>query len=669
MKPKLPTQRFLAIVVTALFFNLNAFSKDYYFDADNGNDDAPTCSKTTPWQTIYQANSIKFQPGDKILFKRGCAWTRPFRPQGNESAPIGSQYITIGAYDGATAGLPNPIINGGGASDETAGLHGGAAILLKNQSYWIIENITVTNTPASPSVSNIGYRQGIKIVADDSPGTNTGELVQNIIIRNVKVRNVHGRYHMDKGGKLTGGICLFLYRPDGYSNTIPVKARFNTITIEKSTIEDITRCGIFTNASATLNPDNSFNTADYPIDNLVIRRNIIQRCTGDGVVVRFADAPLIQSNRAVENHNGVESGPLGKDYEGYVGHGVALWCRSTNNAKFEWNDVCGTKGVLDGTAFDADYRAINTVFQYNYSHDNQGGFVIFMKNHQTANPGTVVRFNISQNDGLLANRTFYFSRFLQEYQYNSSAQIYNNTIYFDDQDTNPFIVSNNISSQTKFLNNIFIKSSTGAGVIKGTGENAEWTNNHFENFSNVPTTNSVGSSYLKSPGDGPTSLLDTGTRSSTGAVHAAFDAYKITGSITDNKNTYKTGAQITANGGKDFYGLSVSTTPNKGAHNGCLNCTSGLAAKNSNDLLSFDAAAKAETLQLLYPNPVSDKLYLSNLPDGIYAIAIIDNEGRRVLKSQLVNGALDVSTLAPGMYTLIFPNDRHIKSFQFIKAN
>jgi len=59
---------------------------------------------------------------------------------------------------------------------------------------------------------------------------------------------------------------------------------------------------------------------------------------------------------------------------------------------------------LDGQGFDSDYNSRNTMFQYNYSHDNKGGFLLIcspVKRNQednVGNTGTVVRYNVSRND-------------------------------------------------------------------------------------------------------------------------------------------------------------------------------------------------------------------------------------------------------------------------------
>ena len=63
-------------------------------------------------------------------------------------------------------------------------------------------------------------------------------------------------------------------------------------------------------------------------------------------------------------------------------------------------------------AFDSDYNCRNTVIQYNFSHDNAGGFVMVCNEGNTlgepyniGTENTIIRHNVSINDGLRAYPT------------------------------------------------------------------------------------------------------------------------------------------------------------------------------------------------------------------------------------------------------------------------
>ena len=59
-------------------FLLNAtfnFSQTtYYVSSSQGNDNNTGTSEITPWKTIAKVNSVNFQPGDRMLFKRSDKW-------------------------------------------------------------------------------------------------------------------------------------------------------------------------------------------------------------------------------------------------------------------------------------------------------------------------------------------------------------------------------------------------------------------------------------------------------------------------------------------------------------------------------------------------------------------------------------------------------------------
>jgi hypothetical protein len=70
----------------------------------------------------------------------------------------------------------------------------------------------------------------------------------------------------------------------------------------------------------------------------------------------------------------------------------------------QYNEAYGTKGQRDGEGFDSDWNSKNTLIQYNYSHDNDGGFLLICNEgrrdpaENAGNTGTIARYNISQND-------------------------------------------------------------------------------------------------------------------------------------------------------------------------------------------------------------------------------------------------------------------------------
>jgi hypothetical protein len=135
-------------------------------------------------------------------------------------------------------------------------------------------------------------------------------------------------------------------------------------------------------------------------------------------------------------------------------YAAGIWPWSCDNTVVQFNEVSGMKGTRDGQGFDSDYNCRNTLIQYNYSHDNEGGFLLICNNgaermpHNIGNIGTIVRYNISQNDGA---RTFQISAV-------EDTLIHNNVIYVgEDQDILgvSFHSWAGWAKDTKFCNNIF----------------------------------------------------------------------------------------------------------------------------------------------------------------------------------------------------------------------
>jgi hypothetical protein len=82
-----------AILLTLLAPSLHAAT--YYVDASGGQDTNTGISVTTAWKTIVKVNSSGFNPGDKILFKRGEVWRAQLTVP--SSGSVGNP-ITFGAY-------------------------------------------------------------------------------------------------------------------------------------------------------------------------------------------------------------------------------------------------------------------------------------------------------------------------------------------------------------------------------------------------------------------------------------------------------------------------------------------------------------------------------------------------------------------------------------------
>lgn len=419
-----------------------------YVDSQYG-DDNNIGSKEFPWKTLYNVNRKIHHPGDTIFLKRGSSWESRLvlKGSGVENKPV--VLTSYGKGD-----LPH--IMGNGKVDQV--------ILLEEIDHWVINSVEVSN-----KANAIGNRTGI-LIKCLQPG-----LRKHFHITNCFIHDVMGDYSMETRGKNTGGIGVI-----GGKNT-----KFDNILIEGNEIGHINRVGIFT---TMMNDRNTLqlNSArgERPITNLIIKGNKIHHCTGDGVIVRGAHRPIISHNIAWENHNGPED---------LVKAGVALWCRSTDEALFEYNEVYNTRGSMDGQAFDADLDAYRTVVQYNYSHGNEGGFMLVYGSSSDA----IVRYNVSVNDGKNGKHIFDFPVWTSP---RGSGIFHNNTIIIP-EDVDAVIADEAIES-ARFYNNVFYNLGKGRLFIESRDRTASFSNNIYYGYNSaeIPDSNQIfGNPMIISP--------------------------------------------------------------------------------------------------------------------------------------------------------------------------
>jgi hypothetical protein len=129
---------------------------------------------------------------------------------------------------------------------------------------------------------------------------------------------------------------------------------------------------------------------------VVIRKNLLEDIGGDCIKPEGSDGALIEYNRVDRGRQRAKDAAAG------------IWPWASDNTLIQYNEVSGIKGTFDGQAFDSDDNCKNTLFQYNYSHDNDGGFMLICSVGKQSKDGqvtyvglenTIIRYNISQNDG------------------------------------------------------------------------------------------------------------------------------------------------------------------------------------------------------------------------------------------------------------------------------
>jgi hypothetical protein len=325
----------------------------YYVDSAKGQDSDSGTSPNTPWKTLDKVNATILRSGDRVLFKAGETWKGQLAPK---TAGANGRSISIDRYGSG----PKPRIDGDGQVED--------AVRLYNVQNIEVRNFEITNRGAQRAV-----RRGVHIFIDNF-GT-----AEHIVVAGLYIHDVNGVNGNGDNAKDNGGI---IFRTKG--DRTP--SRFDDLVIERNLIRTVDRSGIAADSY------HAKRTRWYPSLHVVIRDNFVDDVGGDGIVPWATDGVLVEHNIARNCNRRAGS------------YNAGIWPWSTDNSLFQLNEASLTRTTLDGQGFDSDYNSRKTLFQYNYSHDNEGGFILICTpvkrngRENVGNVGTVVRYNISRND-------------------------------------------------------------------------------------------------------------------------------------------------------------------------------------------------------------------------------------------------------------------------------
>jgi hypothetical protein len=266
---------------------------------------------------------------------------------------------------------------------------------------------------------------------------------------------------------------------------------------------------------------------------------------GDGIVNVATDGALVEYNVVSRANQRSES------------YNVGIWPWSADNTVVQFNEVYGTHGQRDAEGFDSDWNSRNTIIQYNYSHDNEGGFLLICNEgsqdpkESAGNTGTIVRYNISQNDH---HRGIKLSGPVK------NTLIYNNTIYVGKGENVDLVLHTDWTgwaTDTYFYNNIFYVEGTGRLFSYGVSGNPDGS------YVTAPGPGKSNNSvfdynvyYGVQPFDDPHGLHGIPLMLNPG--HAAAGRRTVSGySLQDGSPVIDSGKAVERNGGRDFLGTIV----------------------------------------------------------------------------------------------------------------
>lgn len=466
----------------------------YYVDSFSGSDTNTGTATSRPWRSLDRLNAQEFLPGDKIFLKAGTRFSGELKPRGSGTMLDGKPApIILGRYGRG----PNPRLDGEGRCLDT--------LLLRNVEYWEVQDLEITNL----GTNRQPWRTGVHLLTDGFGATH------HIYLRRLFVHDVNGDLEKEREG------CGIYFESRGGNQSY-----FDDLLIENCRLERTDRNGI---CQRTSNRSRSLH--------VVIRGNRLEDIGGDGI-------KIWGSNGALVEHNVLHGGRMRcQDYA------AGIWPFEADDTVIQFNEVSGMKGIRDGEGFDSDYLCRRSVFQYNYSHDNDGGFILMCSPGNSYSADAIIRYNISQNDGINSSRVFHFGGGA------SNTQIYNNTIYVGPGRDLPLIRCTDWNGGdargTHFFNNIFY---VDGRVTYDWGKSADTAFDHNVFFGNHVQPPADANAITNRP-----PLIKPG---SGGDGFGSLNGYKLR-----HTRDFPSGMIVPNNGGRDFFGrqLPADQSPSIGA--------------------------------------------------------------------------------------------------------
>ena len=499
----------LSVFVCSLLavFGIEAHAAStYYVDCSAATDG--NGQSGTPWNSLIDPSAHSFVPGDALLLRRGVTCTGTLQPQGSGSSGVP---ITVGPYG---TGTTFPVIDGAGAT---------YAIYLLNLQYWEISSLEVTNMGAT-----LAPRDGVRIW-----GQNAGQTLNHIHLVGMYIHDVNG-YGLAVDGDSDSGRSAGVHI-EVEDNQIPtVPTTFNDLLIDQCMIKNVRRKGIISYSNDAGRPTSYTTSWPAAFTNVVISRNYISNVAEDGIILEQTLSGLVENN--VLRGANIDFPPTGSS----PGRAAGMWAWNANNTLFQFNEVSDiVRGNGDGTSFDQDYNQDHTIFQYNYSHNNSGGFMLNCPACGAPNGSNgIVQYNISLNDGETAPDYGVSNMF--------GPTFYGNTIYLGGASTDSIV---DISG----YDNIFYQENTPAATPQCTGGASNCSYNLLWNVTPVGTNNLSSKPLFVAPG-----YVPSGYGNLYGYELSADSPGILAGSL------------LSAPPATDYFGYSISGTanPNMGAYDG-----------------------------------------------------------------------------------------------------
>ena len=525
----------------------------FFISSSLGNDSNDGLTPETAFQTFARINSLDLLPGDSLFFKSGDTFTGELAII-NEGGSVGKPVLVSNYGEGSL-----PVFDGEGFL---------STIHVVNSGWIEISNIEIKNDggPAKPEVSE-DLRYGIYIENTFFDGTVFG----HYRFENLTFRNIYPTTQITDDDQ-TGVNAHAIITSGSWGDEIH-PSRFDDMLIENCFFTRTARHAVVLKA----------------VNNLVIRNNLFEHVGGAGMVINNnCTNILVERNTTNYTGSSIDSRMAGR--------GSGIWCYRTKNLTVQHNSFMHARGIHDSYGMHIDIGNRNVVYQYNYSEDNEGGFVEILG----ANINVGYRYNLSVGDGWRkrGNRfgqIFWLAGWSGDPKNpigSDSIYIYNNSVYVRDTIA-PGIWIEEVSKNARIYNNIIhVANEFGPVVIKNNSNNNDFDYNIW--YGNIPETDEDGHSYR-----GPNAITsnpmfsDEILNDSFGVILQSGSPAFGAGKLIYNSNYKGPFDGFYSHGGSDYFGneVSILEAPNIGAFNGDLET-------------GFFNRRLYESKMFIFPNPV-----------------------------------------------------------------
>jgi hypothetical protein len=486
----------------------------YFLDAVGGDDAQDGTTPETAWKTLERLSNVRLNAGDVVLFKAGDVFTGRFYLWGSGTP---EEPIVFGAFGSG----PKPRLQGGELDTEVIYITGDRGLEFRNLE---ISNFHPEGT--------IAHRYGIRIQASAGSGD-----MQHFHFHHLDFVDIEGADPENESRAILAQALDFGDEPDS------LRSRFNGFVVENCFFARIDgRAVQLHDRNQSLSDSRIRGHNYYPTIGFVFQNN-----TGMDI------------HRNLLQIQGTKDAVIQYNYMSGTVEGSAFWPFDTEGTLVQFNDFRHLRNEnADSYICHFDYNCIDTVMQYNFGYDVDGGLieVIVLSDFSFFQEDAVARYNIGVDVGfrdkpnaagiMLSGRV-------------TRSRIYNNTIVTTDrQSAYKAIAINNWGGEwpdnNSIHNNLFLATgspSTFDDIHRMAQRGNVLSHNLYHGNLSAPSQDT-------SPVTGDPLLI----------LPDSLDPQPVHMMIQAGSAAIGAGLLIADNGGRDFFGNAVDaeTAPSIGAH-------------------------------------------------------------------------------------------------------